>query len=67
MVKLSRYVVRIPPSVRIALPEAAKTLEQAWQRRRQELAGWQPSGGWLIDPRVPGPGSNAMESWRQES
>jgi hypothetical protein len=35
----------------MALPEAAKALEQAWQRRRQELAGWQPSGGWLVEPR----------------
>ena len=37
-------------SVPLALPEAAKALEAAWQRRRQELAGWQPSNGWLIDP-----------------
>ncbi|HKE93200.1 MAG TPA: hypothetical protein VKB34_02755 [Povalibacter sp.] len=36
-------------SIPLALPEAAKALEQAWQRRRQELAGWQPSNGWLID------------------
>ena len=51
-VKLTRNVVRIPSSFRLALPEAAKALEQAWQRRRQELAGWQPSNGWLIDPRL---------------
>lgn len=50
--KLSRNIVRMPSSVKTALPEAAKALEQAWQRRRQELAGWQPSGGWLIDPRL---------------
>jgi hypothetical protein len=37
-------------SVPLALPEAAKALEAAWQRRRQELAGWQPSNGWLIEP-----------------
>jgi hypothetical protein len=37
-------------SIPLALPEAAKSLEQAWQRRRQELAGWQPSNGWLIEP-----------------
>ena len=37
-------------AVQLALPEAAKALEQAWQRRRQELAGWQPSNGWLLDP-----------------
>jgi hypothetical protein len=52
MMKLSSYVLRAPTSVRIALPEAARALEAAWQRRRQELAGWQPSGGWLIDPRI---------------
>jgi hypothetical protein len=51
-VKLSRNVIRMPSSVKISLPEAAKALEQAWQRRRQELAGWQPSNGWLIDPRL---------------
>jgi hypothetical protein len=45
-------MVRMPSSVKTALPEAAKALEQAWQRRRQELAGWQPSNGWLIDPRL---------------
>ncbi len=37
-------------SIPLALPEAAKRLEEAWERRRQELAGWQPSNGWLIDP-----------------
>jgi hypothetical protein len=42
----------MPPLVKTALPETARMLEQAWQRRRQELAGWQPSSGWLIDPRV---------------
>ena len=50
--KLAADVIRVPGSVKAALPEAAKALEQAWQRRRQELAGWQPSNGWLIDPRV---------------
>jgi hypothetical protein len=35
-------------SADLSLPEAAKALERAWQRRRQELAGWQPSNGWLI-------------------
>jgi hypothetical protein len=39
-------------AVHLALPEASKALEQAWQRRRQELAGWQPSGGWLVDPHA---------------
>jgi hypothetical protein len=37
-------------SIPLALPEAAKALEEAWQRRRRELAGWQPSNGWLIEP-----------------
>ena len=37
-------------SVPLALPEAAKALEDAWQKRRQELGGWQPSNGWLIEP-----------------
>ncbi|HEY4369418.1 MAG TPA: hypothetical protein VGN07_19450 [Steroidobacteraceae bacterium] len=36
-------------SIHLPLPEASRALEQAWQRRRQELAGWQPSGGWLIE------------------
>lgn len=39
-------------SVQLALPEAARALEQAWQRRRQELGSWQPSGGWLIDQHI---------------
>ena len=38
-----------PTSLQLALPEAAKALEQAWQRRRQELANWQPANGWLIE------------------
>lgn len=49
--KLSGQVVRMPSSVKTVLPEAARALEQAWQRRRQELAGWQPASGWLIEPR----------------
>jgi hypothetical protein len=44
-------VIHMPTSVQTTLPEAAKTLEQAWQRRREELANWQPSGGWLAAPR----------------
>jgi hypothetical protein len=42
----------MPPSVQTVLPEAAKALEHAWQRRRQELAGWQPTSGWLLDQRL---------------
>lgn len=45
-------VLRLSSSVKTATPEAVKALEQAWQRRRQELGGWQPSNGWLIDPRA---------------
>jgi len=45
-------MIRVPTSVKAALPEAARALEQAWQRRRQELAGWQPTNGWLVDPRT---------------
>jgi hypothetical protein len=52
MMKLSSHVLRAPTSVKTALPEAARALEAAWQRRRQELGGWQPSSGWLIGPRV---------------
>lgn len=44
-------VIHMPTSVQTTLPEAAKTLEQAWQRRREELVNWQPSGGWLMDRR----------------
>jgi hypothetical protein len=44
-------VVHMPSSVQMTLPEAAKTLEEARQRRRAELADWQPSGGWLADQR----------------
>ncbi len=44
-------VIHVPTSIHTTLPEAARTLEQAWQRRREELANWQPSGGWLLDQR----------------
>jgi hypothetical protein len=50
-VKVSGQVVRMPSSVKTVLPEAAKALEHAWQKRRQELAGWQPESGWLLEPR----------------
>jgi len=42
-------LVRIASSVPTTHPDAAKALEQSWQKRRQELAGWQPSRGWLVD------------------
>jgi len=44
-------MIHMPTSVQTTLPEAARTLELAWQRRREELANWQPSGGWLADQR----------------
>lgn len=44
-------VIHMPTTVQTTLPEAVKTLEQARQRRREELANWQPSGGWLVDQR----------------
>jgi hypothetical protein len=44
-------VIHMPASVQMTSPEAARTLEEVWQRRRAELADWQPSGGWLIDQR----------------
>jgi hypothetical protein len=45
-------VVRLSSSVRTAEPAASRALEQAWHRRRQELAGWQPSNGWLLDQAI---------------
>jgi len=42
----------MPSSVKTVPTEAARALEQAWQKRRQELAGWQPTSGWLLDPRM---------------
>ncbi len=44
-------VVQMPTNIQTTSPEAAKTLERAWQRRRAELADWAPSGGWLTDRR----------------
>jgi hypothetical protein len=44
-------VVHLPSSVQMTAPEATRSLEQVWQRRRAELADWQPSGGWLTDQR----------------
>ena len=45
-------VVRFSSSIRTAEPAASRALEQAWNKRRQELADWRPSGGWLIDHRT---------------
>ncbi len=45
----STDAIAIPTGIAVGLPEAAKALEEAWQRRRQELGGWTPSNGWLVD------------------
>lgn len=45
-------VVRLSSRIRTAEPDASRALEQAWVRRRQELAGWQPSNGWLLDQKI---------------
>jgi hypothetical protein len=44
-------IVRLSSSVKTAGPEAARALEAAWHKRRQELAGWQPSNGWLVEQK----------------
>ena len=49
---MTEPVIQLSSSVNPVLPDAASSLERAWQRRRQELAGWQPSGGWLLKPRT---------------
>ena len=41
-------VIHLPTSVQITSSDTARALEQAWERRRAELADWQPSGGWLV-------------------
>jgi hypothetical protein len=30
-------------------PEATRALEEQWKKRQQELAGWAPTNGWLVD------------------
>lgn len=45
---MNSETLQLSSMVKAALPDAAQSLERAWQRRRQELAGWQPSGGWLL-------------------
>jgi len=44
-------VVRLSSRIKTADSEASRALEQAWVKRRQELAGWQPSNGWLLEQR----------------
>jgi hypothetical protein len=55
MATRSADVFRLSSTVKLVEPEAARALEQAWQQRRRELANWQPSGGWLLDPRISQP------------
>lgn len=45
-------VVRLSSRIKTAEPDASRALEQAWVKRRQELAGWQPSNGWLVDSKM---------------
>jgi hypothetical protein len=54
-------VVRLSTSIRTAEPDASRALEQAWLKRRQELAGWQPSGGWLVEQRAASRRSSAAK------
>ena len=46
-------VIHMSTSLQTTTPEATRSLEQARQRRREQLADWQPSGGWLLDHREP--------------
>ncbi len=50
MIDRTANFFRPSSAIPLALPEAAKALEAAWQRRREELGNWQPSNGWLIEP-----------------
>lgn len=45
-------VVRLSSRIKTAEPDASRALEQTWLKRRQELAGWQPSNGWLLEQRT---------------
>ena len=45
-------IVRLSSRIHTAEPEASRALEQAWLKRRQELAGWQPANGWLSDTKT---------------
>lgn len=44
-------VVRLSSNVKTAGREETRALEAAWLKRRRELAGWQPSNGWLVDQK----------------
>lgn len=45
-------VIRLSSGIKTAEPDSWRALEQAWHKRRQELAGWQPSGGWLLEQKT---------------
>lgn len=46
---MSAELIQLSSTVKTVAPDAANSLERAWQRRREELAGWQPSAGWLVN------------------
>lgn len=42
-------LIRLSTSTQTVAPEAALALEQARQRRLEQLGGWKPSNGWLAE------------------
>jgi hypothetical protein len=44
--KLADRAPRALPTAKTKQPEAARALEEAWQRKRQEFAAWRASAGW---------------------
>lgn len=60
-------VIHMPITIQTTAPEAVKMLEQVRQRRREELAGWQPSAGWLAQRNVARPthsGTRTSARWQ---
>ena len=45
---MNAETIQLSSMLKTAAPDAVSALERAWQRQRQELAGWQPSTGWLL-------------------
>lgn len=45
-------MLRPSTTVKTAHPDASRALEEAWRRRRRELADWRPSKGWLAEPET---------------
>jgi hypothetical protein len=52
-------IVRFSSRVKTASPDALRALEQAWLKRQQELGGWRPSRGWLIEPKLGRPATHS--------